>query len=982
MTTDSKATPEAIISQINELVKKGDYFQIAEFLNTYKAGNGKLLKSELKKLKKYWLEYTQLSPVTYGYRANKDQENTLAMLALGILAPSEINGGWRCIRWLFWDRFFFKDDKHLALLHQFTKKNIQTVINQIYGDDDRSSGIDYKSLRQLEALGLIDYEPTIFVRSFGDIDREYYVIKNNHMISLYFDKIFFDDITIEREMPAMFYNETNMENWQYYDKKKPFYLMSEYLISQNKLDKAWVLQKCLEIQSSLWRDGLKKFYRELFIYLSPTADDVFDLQEIFITLLMNENKTVVNFALKQLKECHGYQEFNTQAFIDAWQFILSSGDNKTAIKSIISMAQTLLKNDKKKLYTANILSALTAVFMLDDLAIQERTAKLFIKYIDNKDKFGDVIEMLNLYQGSLLSDSKAMLKELLTLDNDLGSEIMTDAVQSYHHVPQDIDYFNPNRQVLLYDEFNELLFAISGLQADGDDDVLRYEIILNSLLAFKQTGQMSDDRKQQLKELLKVCRESYFGGFKDIFNYNLYNIMVDYENCNLYNQIESSDYKVYETWEALIKSFENLWCDDECSLSFLSLPTHYPAFIFPEILLKRMLDYQKQNKLFSMVDLSIALARTPKKEIQNIVPLIEQLNSPQIKEVLYCHFGITPTPDTVPPQTWQHLLDENKKSWIGNALGNLLNKKEQIECSQISPKTWKTWRALWRIAVVTNRSTLTTEPNDDKKALFERVINDTVEIDYYQEKPLTPNGYAMRLKIPLFDKACAVNDLYNRQCYRFDPKDIYWHRSVYDTWFLGSDTLLMIKRLSGVNHRYDDKNFADALFSLLDSGNIRLFTAYLQTIKDDAYLLNEYSIMCLVYLCFHAKKEIRLSVLDALLEMTADARIDDKLFVKYGVLMIQSNYVPFSRFYEVLYNLSQYQGIYGAFVLVVSQQLLKQLTFDKPPTGFKKLLELYYVLLSAYQTMPDKETLLNLNKLSEKSATLASMVKKLHKLNS
>lgn len=63
------------------------------------------------------------------------------------------------------------------------KKNIQTVINQIYGDDDRSSGIDYKSLRQLEALGLIDYEPTIFVRSFGDIDREYYVIKNNHMIS-------------------------------------------------------------------------------------------------------------------------------------------------------------------------------------------------------------------------------------------------------------------------------------------------------------------------------------------------------------------------------------------------------------------------------------------------------------------------------------------------------------------------------------------------------------------------------------------------------------------------------------------------------------------------------------------------------------------------------------------------------------------------------------------------------------------------------
>ena len=51
MTTDSKATPEAIISQINELVKKGDYFQIAEFFNSYKAGHGKLLKSELKKLK-------------------------------------------------------------------------------------------------------------------------------------------------------------------------------------------------------------------------------------------------------------------------------------------------------------------------------------------------------------------------------------------------------------------------------------------------------------------------------------------------------------------------------------------------------------------------------------------------------------------------------------------------------------------------------------------------------------------------------------------------------------------------------------------------------------------------------------------------------------------------------------------------------------------------------------------------------------------
>lgn len=78
----------------------------------------------------------------------------------------------------------------------------------------------------------------------------------------------------------------------------------------------------------------------------------------------------------------------------------------------------------------------------------------------------------------------------------------------------------------------------------------------------------------------------------------------------------------------------------EIQLPLLSLPTHEPFWIAPQIVVQRILDYQDKGVALDLLDLSIALSRTVREDLDGIVALIDQVNDSQVKAVLTYALGL------------------------------------------------------------------------------------------------------------------------------------------------------------------------------------------------------------------------------------------------------------------------------------------------------------------------------------------------------
>ena len=136
---------------------------------------------------------------------------------------------------------------------------------------------------------------------------------------------FDDDPTIKsREFRHIFEFETPItnSNWLYHGNDyynadefaNPYYQWTAHFISTGELDRQWVLNRCLEIQTNLWADNNKSYFRKLFDYLAVTDDEKIALQDGLMALLTHENKPVVNFALGYLKTIYQDERFNSISY--------------------------------------------------------------------------------------------------------------------------------------------------------------------------------------------------------------------------------------------------------------------------------------------------------------------------------------------------------------------------------------------------------------------------------------------------------------------------------------------------------------------------------------------------------------------------------------------------------------------------------------------------------------------------------------------
>lgn len=811
-----------------------------------------------------------------------------------------------------------------------------------------------------------------------------------------------DPIVKGREFVDLFEHETPIaerSRWGFYryedsyhnvkngDFANPFHQWIGHFIATGQMDKHWVLTKCLEIQTSLWADANKSFFRQLFDHLSPTDDDKLALQDSLFVLLTHEHKSVVNFALKHLKSIYQDERFEMAEFVGHWQALLMSSDNKTAIKTLLGFATNLLKATSFA-HTDTVLSAILGAFLVSDVAIQEKSAKLIAKYALPTDSFKDE---LSLYQQAMNADSQKTLASFL---KQAGGDEATEVVSEYKPSKQ-IQQVMGEEVVPLVD-FHELLFTLGGVSQDSELWVL--ENILSSYLKLLYANQLPDDAHTQLKAVLKRHKNSYLGNsLADMFTESWYNYIFENKTA-LPSRIQTSTYhkpyRLYYVWHNIFLRFcelIELYQKTGQALPLISTPTHTEGNISFHVFMDRLIAHQNLGVAFDFTDVALAQARTSLDGVSfdECQRHLDELNHPYLKEILRVHFGCDDVPDTTPPKAWidntdlDELKDPKDKD---STTAKTLTRRNRFKTDVITSNNWQAWRGLWAVAVLTHHPDVHLNHHHEGGRIFDEVVHDGVKAEYRftpitlyeydshtRRSKETPTGkYDIHLTLPPYLRWSAVSDIYRRQYYQQESS--YLKAIYYLEAGVGAE-MVAIRTFTPHRPEFADAIIAQSVLEMYENNQVAEYQKLL-----GAYVVgsmpNDYAHITLSHLLFHNKKQVRQMTSDALSLLIGEGKLDDVLIARHASVVIHKGDYPFVRLAESLQMLSDYGAMSAVATRQIIAHLIMMLELNKLPVGFKKLIELYYTLCTAQKVSPSEALMARLKGFVQLSSSFKSIVAK------
>ncbi|MBE9579075.1 DUF6493 family protein [Moraxella sp. K1664] len=992
MTQPAPKTKKDILAEFDHIIATGELSQIIPFLDAHKQGNVSELKKQLNKARRYYLDRHEVKEngrtVGTGVRGTPNHERMLFCLALALLSPSDFNGRWfdcfaQVLRYMSNPDYYKSLDnknnttpmvfdiiKHFDFKELFNAFTAECVKREIMW------GLDYPLLRRLENDKLIDHHPQLFAMTIARFTMPNAMPKKKLSIDEYREFILSSDILV-RDVKLLFEYETDVSwvSFDYLDRQtfKEYkngefwlYFIPEF-IKQGKLDRQFVLQKCLEIQTGLWKTTSKSFFKELFKALSPTIDELITHQEQIFVLLHSDYKPAVNFAIELIKQIILDERFLLDEFIEFVSPVMMNADFKGGIKSLLVSFDKLLKT--KPHLIKDLYPIISSVLFVNELALQERAVKILAKYANKKaldDEYDNLQNTLHAIYDTLPNDIKSGLAPIYTpmldngehdLSNNVSNEPMNDTGTDYYYDNSvNIDYFADERKITLYDDFNELLFNFG--QLEHGDNPIEIEIYMASYLALKQQGKFPSDDNTQLKSVLDKYRHQWSDN--DVFTiFETEFLNHIYQNKD--EKIGTHQYKFLNSYHAIVKQFIALdKINDGKSdnpLSLLSTPTHAPAYIEPAILVERLIAYQKAGVEIDLTDYAIALARTPRASVEPALSLLPQITDELIRESLAFAFGQSELPKTIPPQAISEKFGYEKG------------------------EHYQAWRGIFATIAKTHYPNIELDYSHEYAKLFDKVVvNDKLGQDYYRKQILAydwqsgrnieTGSYYIGFDISAYLKYAHTSDIYRQSCYY---ARIY--TDIYD-----NQILTLSKFLTPLNQTDSDKFLSNYVFD--DSEMYaQIALPLLQIMASDDYPYNPYTQFIMTACCFAKDKAIRLAVVDLMSFAISHHRLDIDTFTRHSSEWTNHNSAPFNRYVECIQSLSEYGGDYAVIVKEIIEKTLLKLCFDdKLPTNFKKYLELYYLLLSQSNTKADDEIMTKLHEFVAISGSVKAIVNKIGKL--
>lgn len=951
---------QAIADEYLELIRQTNIDGLIPFLDRHLKGNVEFIKKEIRKAKKYWLSWTDLSKepefkkhanYNWGQRADQAQQRLIALSALATFSLSDTTT---------WTELI---DPLNSLNIPSVKKVLDWAKPSWLADyaaeqmvKNEWMAITYDNIRLLEEWGYFEFKPEVHARSLGNAPNLGY---NEPEKKAYLDRLIEDEKAYTRDVPLLLAYETNLQNnYLRYDyQTQESELVWDYvfprLLEQGKLDTDLFIQQLFETQTKDWNINLKSFFRKLLTKLNINDAVILQHQNHLFPLLHHEQAAVVNYAIDRLKPLIGSSELDSNELLSWLEPVFMRNDLKGGIKTLLIQFDKWLKQEKE--HASAVCSAITPIFMLSDLSLQERAAKLIAKYAAVEDE--EIKMRLTMYATQLMGDVSSQLKPWLEEVSLSEAEVLSplrgmNEVYEYEapkgndiHLDQPITYLA---------NWSDILFHWGKIIKGGDP--LDMELLIHAWLT--KRDEFPADYVRQLDPYLKQLKSGYNeASYASLFGNVLLNIIYQPKTIYRYKSRYNSEFRSISILDHLLAIFQGR-LQQNVAVSLLSTPSHAPYWVSPKVLIDRIIAHEQQEVAIDPVDMAIAISRMPRIDGEDIKTQLQHIQTEELRELLAFALGYT-----------DNIKVGEGKNWLQR-----LFKKEGDE---------KEWLAVWATAARTRQP-------DGKFPAFETGALASFPFvvepyrPSYQIKPNYNTSYDYKTKqneqyligqelaipMPTYQETPRPL-LYAMDVYATRKNEYFYYVSEADIRYFFSLTPQVAEPLSLVlNCRFNS-------YALETSKTIpALLTALL-----DYHGATDPSTQLFIACSLLTKeKNTRTLAAELVMQWVEKGMLDVQTLGDYLGDLIGKAYAPINRFLDLFEVVRDISPIHNDALYQLLKSLLLRVNWEtKMPANFKKLIEQTYDLALRLGKKEDKQLKEKIAEW-EKVAALKPIVLKFNKL--
>ncbi|UPZ15412.1 DUF6493 family protein [Flavobacterium humidisoli] len=945
---------DEVIEEYDSIIKSKKISDLLPFLKEKSKGNIDALKKHIKKCKRYWMTYTDLSKdpgyvkkdkhdYGWGRRGDMEQNNIITLSAIALFDKTDINS---------WDealQLLEEADSKPYVLETllWAKPNwLETFILDKVRRQDWVS-FNYSILRQFEELGLMQFNPELYALCLANINEWRTKVKTRVSIG----NILEDKITYQRDVPELFNYETILNNIAFRDNDKQQYdefnawaIIYKELLDQKKMDRAFFFENAIQIQTKEWNNNLKSFFRKRIEEFQATEEELIVFQENIFSLLHNAYPPITSYGIELVKKIYSHPKFKTKSFLEWLEPMMMRSDCKAGIKSVLPVLEKISKANPK--LNNQIASIIADIYVIADLTLQERASKILVKMASAKDKV--LKEKLSSYATLMQGNIKSGLTQFMDEDSQAVDESGFEEYQ-----------FEPKKELLLTEEvevpkdWNEILFQFGNFIAS--EEVLDTEILMN--IYIQQRDLFPADYNAQLQPYEKQLNKHYF----ESIHKNFVSSFLSQKIANMNGKFDSQKkhYSKINT-PALIKFLlEKVQqkIDSNSKLPMLSFPSHKPYWVAPKVLLERVIAYQKVNEEIDSLDLAIAIARMPRENTEEAILLLDQVEG-ELKPLLSFSLGV------------EDKLTIDSTSLVSKLLATL--GKTTKETGNLS---------LWAVAARTfyPDSTFSEFENTYLKEVPFVVSPYTPEIKFkeqwnewtnYQtkEKERSPSWYELRFDMPNYTKIpnylLYSQDIYTRSNswdynLNYAGNTYYWHSLTPQNPDALALTLLNNCRIT--------------------DGSKPELRGFLDVMNRPEFRFSDNALMLFAACFFQEKKDLRLLASETLINLVEKQSLDMEKFSEKTAFLASEKYGAFARLTDGVIALKDISPLHNSALLQFFNAFFSNLSIkDKLPTNFKKMIENYVDILIKTNQKPSEKAIAFFEQWKD-NASLKSLVKQILK---
>ena len=542
--------------------------------------------------------------------------------------------------------------------------------------------LHYSQLRELEADGLVSYDPWLFAQSLANRPNYYNYTgkkRDQSLAAFILSQLQADATLLARDLPLLFDYDTPADSAAVYLGEKlgsiTWLTLLPELVASGHLERANLLTRCLLALRRDFRRPLLTWLKTLFLSLDPTPAERLARQSELTELLAHPLPLVANFALDQLKDLWADPDFQPALLLRYADGLLTRQDLKTGLKTLLAGFGKLLKISPD---LAPALAPLYAAALAQaDAGVQERAAKGLAELLSARKPLLSAAEAVDAaaailpYADLLAPPARTVLGPWLVAES-----IITDSNTSTY---EEITDFTPDisaaTAIAPVADWHELLFLTG--QVLQENEPADFERWLAGLLRLR--GQFPAGYAQQLRPYIQqafqwqlqdqseaeqtlTLRNYEFGGshvtHRDFSRALLASWFADFEHPKL-AKISLADHP-HNHPDPLLTLERQRLAVAEARLHpapaaqpqpLLSTPSHAPHWVAPTALVQRLLAHQAAGQVPDQADLVLALARTAygaEADAAAARLLLPQLAYPELRALLTWFLTPATEPVAVP----------------------------------------------------------------------------------------------------------------------------------------------------------------------------------------------------------------------------------------------------------------------------------------------------------------------------------------------